>query len=170
MIPRNNVKFYTKPILGFLLNFLSFPFVVVILSLFLDEILMPQDSPPIMHDCFSPLYARCFLPVFLFLILSCPKCALVWGNCCERLCVEIFVRVLRSSRVNFNNANNTNVFSVSESKVLLFCYCCGSQFCVTKAVLQVQSLVVLLIVTKIVVAVSIVGVCCELNRCKSCKR
>ena len=56
-------------------------------------------------------YARLFLPVFLFLILSCPKHALVWGNCCERLHVEIFVKVLHSSRVNFNNVNNTNVFS-----------------------------------------------------------
>ena len=36
---------------------------------------------------------------------------LVWGNCCERLHVEIFVRVLRSSRVNFNKVNNTNVFT-----------------------------------------------------------
>ena len=34
-----------------------------------------------------------------FLILSCPKRALVWGNCHERLHVEIFVRVLRSSEV-----------------------------------------------------------------------
>ena len=34
-----------------------------------------------------------------FLILSCLKCALVWGNCREMLCVEIFVRVLRSSEV-----------------------------------------------------------------------
>ena len=31
--------------------------------------------------------------------LSCPKCVLVGGNCCERL-REIFVRVLHSSRVN----------------------------------------------------------------------
>ena len=52
----------------------------------------------------------CSLLVFLFLILSCPKRALVWGNCCERLHVEIFVRVLRLSRVNFNNVNNTNMF------------------------------------------------------------
>ena len=44
-----------------------------------------------MHNCFSP--------VFLFLILSCPMCALVWGNCCERFRIEIFVRVLRSSEV-----------------------------------------------------------------------
>ena len=43
--------------------------------------------------------ARCFLLVFLFLISSCLKCALVWGNCRERLHVEIFVRVLRSSEV-----------------------------------------------------------------------
>ena len=34
-----------------------------------------------------------------FLISSCPKRALVWGNCCERLRIEIFVRVLRSSEV-----------------------------------------------------------------------
>ena len=34
-----------------------------------------------------------------FLILSCPKRALVWGNCRERLHVEIFVRVLHSSEV-----------------------------------------------------------------------
>ena len=63
-----------------------------------------------MQNAFCPFsstnYARwffwffCCLLVFLFLILSCPKCALVWGNCCERLRVEIFVRVLRSSRVN----------------------------------------------------------------------
>ena len=138
-------------------------------NLLIQEPILKYPDPTKPARCFSPLYARCFLPVFLFLILSCPKCALVWGNCCERLRVEIFVRVLHSSRVNFNNANNTNVFSVSESKVLLFCYCCSSQFCVTKAVLQVQSLVVLLIVTEIVVAVSIIGVCCELNRCKSCK-
>ena len=34
-----------------------------------------------------------------FLILLCLKCALVWGNCRERLRIEIFVRVLRSSEV-----------------------------------------------------------------------
>ena len=44
------------------------------------------------HGQCKQLFAR-------FLILSCPKCALVWGNCCERLCVEIFVRVLHSSEV-----------------------------------------------------------------------
>ena len=48
----------------------------------------------IVHDTFGQ-----FLCSLLFLTLSCPKCALVWGNCCERLGVEIFVRVLRSSRV-----------------------------------------------------------------------
>ena len=41
---------------------------------------------------------------------TCPKGVLVWGNCCERLCVEIFVRVLRSSRVNLSSVNDTNVF------------------------------------------------------------
>ena len=54
------------------------------------------------HGC---LLVFCCLLVFLFLILSCPKHALVLGNCCERLHVKIFVRVLRSSRVNVNNTN-----------------------------------------------------------------
>ena len=39
-----------------------------------------------------------------------PKFALVWGMVVRGLHVEIFVRVLRSSRVNLNNVNNTNVF------------------------------------------------------------
>ena len=42
---------------------------------------------------------KCSLPVFLFLILLCPKRTLVLGNYCERL-REIFVRVLCSSRVD----------------------------------------------------------------------
>ena len=42
-----------------------------------------------------------------FLIL---KLALVWGMVVRGLHVEIFVRVLCSSRVNLNNVNNTNVF------------------------------------------------------------
>ena len=58
-----------------------------------DEILMPRDSPPIMQEAFcQPLFAG-------FLVLSCLKRALVWGNYCERLCVETFVRVLHSSEV-----------------------------------------------------------------------
>ena len=44
------------------------------------------------------------------LFSTCPKRALVWGNCCERLHVEIFLRVLRSSRVNLSTVNDTNVF------------------------------------------------------------
>ena len=47
----------------------------------------------------APKCAWSFLQVFLFLILSCMECALVWGNCHERLRVEIFVRVLCSSEV-----------------------------------------------------------------------
>ena len=39
-----------------------------------------------------------------------PKRVLVWGTVVRGLRVEIFVRVLRSSRVNLNNVNNTNVF------------------------------------------------------------
>ena len=60
---------------------------------------------------FSTNYAR-----FLFcinascLFSTCPKCVLVWGNCCEQLRVEIFLRVLRSSRVNLSTVNDTNVF------------------------------------------------------------
>ena len=59
---------------------------------------LPVFFHRIVHDAFRQVL--CSLLVFLFLILSCLKCALVLGNCCERLCVEIFVRVLRSSRVN----------------------------------------------------------------------
>ena len=77
--------------------------------------------------------AKCLLlPVTI--ILLCPKCALVWENCCERL-REFFVRVLRSSRVNLIMSIIQMCSVVSESKVLLFCYCCSSQFCVTKAAL-----------------------------------
>ena len=61
-----------------------------------------------------PDCARYFWPVSLqfagFLVPSCPKHALVWGTVVRGLHVEIFVRVLRSSRVNLNNVNNTNVF------------------------------------------------------------
>ena len=45
-----------------------------------------------------------------FLVPLCPKRALVWGTVVRGLRVEIFVRVLHSSRVNLNNVNNTNVF------------------------------------------------------------
>ena len=34
-----------------------------------------------------------------FLFSLCPKHALIWGNCHEKLCIEIFVRVLCSSEV-----------------------------------------------------------------------
>ena len=52
----------------------------------------------------------------LFCITSClpfscrPRRALVWGTIVRGLRVEIFVRVLHSSRVNLHNVNNTNVF------------------------------------------------------------
>ena len=42
--------------------------------------------------------AKCLL-LLVIIISSCPKRALVWGNCREKLRVEIFVRVLRSSEV-----------------------------------------------------------------------
>ena len=88
-----------------------------------DFRILNEKLVKINHACtmlFPGSMQGCFLPVFLSLILSCTKWALVWGNCCERLGVEIFVRVLHSSRVNFNYVNNTKVFCVSESKVLLF--------------------------------------------------
>ena len=53
---------------------------------------------------------RCKLLFAGFLVPSCPKRVLVWGMVVRGLHVEIFVRVLRSSRVNLNNVNNTNVF------------------------------------------------------------
>ena len=56
---------------------------------------------------FNP--AKFFLPVFSLLCIRSARCSL--GNGCERFCaLEIFVRVLRSSEVNLNNVNNTNVF------------------------------------------------------------
>ena len=62
----------------------------------------------------SFLSVNCAQRVFRFLCsfacFTCLKHALVWGNCCERLHVEIFVRVLHSSRVNLSNVNDTNVF------------------------------------------------------------
>ena len=73
-----------------------FPLVLWDLSLFLDEILMPWDSPPIMQSaksgfstslckvlnlCSSPNYARFFLcksPVFLCTNL----CKVLWSKLC----------------------------------------------------------------------------------------
>ena len=49
----------------------------------------------------------CCLLVFLFLR---PKRVLVWGMVVRGLRVEIFVRVLHSSRDNLVDVNNTNVF------------------------------------------------------------
>ena len=46
----------------------------------------------------------------LFASFLVPKLVLVWGTVVRGLRVEIFVRVLRSSRVNLNNVTNTNVF------------------------------------------------------------
>ena len=66
---------------------------------------MPRDSPPIMQTAF-----HCKLLFAGFLVPSCLKRALVWGMVVRGLRVKIFVRVLRSSRVNLNNVNNTNVF------------------------------------------------------------
>ena len=50
--------------------------------------------------------------------------------------VETFVRVLHSSRVNLNKCKIIQTCSVvSESKVLLFYFCCSFQICVTKIML-----------------------------------
>ena len=59
--------------------------------------------------------------------------------------IETFVRVLRSSRVNLNKCKIIQTSSVvSESKVLLFYFCCSFQICVTKVrlVTKMQFLVV----------------------------
>ena len=81
------------------------PILLLFLLLFLDEILMPRGPPPIMQTAFCRI-----LRFACFLVPLCPKRALVWGNCCEQLRVVIFVRVLRSSRVNLSTVNDTNVF------------------------------------------------------------
>ena len=58
------------------------------------------DTIPVKHrEYYNLLLAKCKQLFAGFPVLSCPKCALVWGNCRERLCVEIFVRVLHSSEV-----------------------------------------------------------------------
>ena len=83
------------------------------LSLFLDEILMPRDSPPIMQNALFVIMQRAScrkLRFAGFLVPSCPKHALVWETVVRGLRIKIFVRVLHSSRVNLNNVNNTNVF------------------------------------------------------------
>ena len=72
------------------------------------------------HDAFPGIDAKLLLAGFLISYFIVHEMCTGLGEFCERLHVEIFVRVLRSSRVNFNNVNNTNVFCVSELKVLLF--------------------------------------------------
>ena len=66
---KNNVKFYTKPIL-------KFSCIVLILSLFLDEILMPRDSPPIMQNAFYR-FSSTRLCTMLFAGFS----AVCWFSC-----------------------------------------------------------------------------------------
>ena len=57
----------------------------------LDTVNVSVNTELPMDSC-TILFAR-------FLVSLCPKHVLIWGNCRERLCVEIFVRVLRSSEV-----------------------------------------------------------------------
>ena len=59
----------------------------------------PQNHIPHKKQAKYKLPIICKLLFASFLISSCPKCTLVWGNYCERLRIEIFVRVLRSSEV-----------------------------------------------------------------------
>ena len=103
-----NVKFYTKPVPCFPGFALIFPLFLMSFLLGSDEILMPG---------FSTNYANNFLPVFAvsgpftsFLVLHTISwfsrsevCAFVWGIFVRGLCVETFVRVLRSSELSLNN-------------------------------------------------------------------
>ena len=93
--------------------FPSFLFVVLILLPFFDEILMPQDSPPIMEGAqtgFSSNCARFFSLVFLFPILSCPKGALV-GGIVMRGCASSLLGSYVHQESILNNINDTNVYS-----------------------------------------------------------
>ena len=106
-----------------------------------------------MQTAFSSSYAgRCSHGFPGFLV---PRCVLLfWGIFVRGLRVETFVRVLRSSRVNFKlNVNDTNVFRCVWIESLLFYF-----VVVFEAVLQsnvdnkVQFLVELLFDIEIVVS------------------
>ena len=56
-------------------------------------------APPEDRSGVTDIRVWCTILFAGFLISLCPKCALVWGNYCEWLRVEIFVRVLCSSDV-----------------------------------------------------------------------
>ena len=78
---------------------------------FTDHKGLPHKASMLVEVCrmlFSTNYAKCFCRFSYF---SVSEACTGLGNCCERLRVEIFVRVLHSSRVTFNNVNNTNMFS-----------------------------------------------------------
>ena len=64
--------------------------------------------PQTVAKCQFPIVQNAFVADYTYFVVS-EACAGL-GNGCERLRVEIFVRVLRSSRVNLNNVNNMNVF------------------------------------------------------------
>ena len=96
----NKIRFHTKPILRCLLNLPLFPLVLLDLSLFLDEILMPRSStnyarffsPCIgcwlckvlfLAKCwFSISYARFFLSLNYawILVFQVVSCAMHWGT------------------------------------------------------------------------------------------
>ena len=92
--------------------FPSFLFVVLILSPFLDETLMPGSSTNYARraNWFSSNGARFFLLVFLFLILSCPKRALV-GGIVMRGCASSLLGSYIHQESILNNVNDTNVYS-----------------------------------------------------------
>ena len=64
----------------------------------------------IMRPLYNVLGANAYSHKLLFAGFLISKLVLVLENGCERLHIEIFVRVLHSSRVKLNNVNDTNVF------------------------------------------------------------
>ena len=90
---------------------------------------------------------------FVSRCLAYGACAVVLRGIVVRgLHVETFVRVLRSSRVNFKiSVNNTNMFHCVWIESLFILFCCSIQVCVTKAVsiYKMQFLVELLVDIKI---------------------
>ena len=96
------------------------------------------DSPPNYANTlfFSlSLFGGMFVSHLLVFLLR-PKCALVLGNGCERLCAS---RPLLGSYVHQEsiqiNVNNTNVFRCVLIESLLFYFCCSFQSCDTKVML-----------------------------------
>ena len=143
-----------------------FPFVLLDLSLFLDEILMPGFSTNYarcklrrvwtLHSkssfLFTPIYVKFFgLNCAWILVFQVMHCAM-FGEHCEMV-RKFFVRVLRSSRGNLIMSIIQMCSVVSESKVLLFSLLLQFSVLCYKSNIgyKVQFLVVLLVVIRIVV-------------------